>query len=209
MILVKIGKNGQTYDVHFTAGETLEQAYEKAKEIAQGRETLESPINILDLGTSRDYEYIHATVVEQEPEVEVEPPKEAVLVENEDGVMLEAFYDKITYLGNTVEVSAVKARMQGVPFILVHEVNGLPALMTMSRTNLEQLANHVGLVQGMAHPAVVLQPGDLSSDEEAIEYLSDYLEDLRKEADHLPKSEMTAVAFPEINEKEREHDISE
>jgi len=200
MIKAEILKDGRTYEISFPEAENLKQAFDIAIGVAKGREVFEGD-QLLDLGSSAEYQHIMVYFAE-DPAVVSAPEPDSAAPEPDDQSYIRPFYDKVTFLGNTVEVRAVKAAVSGVHFILVYDVNEMPALMSMSKTGLQNLAYHIGQVQGANDPTVIIQAADLADEEEAISYVEDYLADLVAAADSLPKADLTAVAFPGINEGE-------
>ena len=199
MIKAEILKNNATYVLGYPEDVGLQKAYEMASDVAVGRGLYTTSELMLDLGSSEEYQHIRVYV---EADVVIEAPTMDAAPEPDDQSYIRAFYDKVTFLGNTVEVRAVKAAVSGVHFILVYDVNEMPALMSMSKTGLQNLAYHIGQVQGANDPTVIIQAADLADEEEAISYVEDYLADLVAAADSLPKADLTAVAFPGINEGE-------
>lgn len=201
MIVAEIMKENHTYSLEYAGDVTVSGAYEHAKKVAIGEENFVTDKGVIDLGASKEYQHIKIYTVEDP--VQVEPPAPPKAIDEEGGGFVQAFYDKVTFLGSTVEVRAVKGRADGVDFILVYEVNSSPALMVLSKYNLEKLAYHIGEVQGMKYPSVVLQPGDLADIEDAVEYLADFIKETKAAADNLPKEDLTAVAFPSFNENKK------
>lgn len=201
MIVAEIMKNNQTYVIEFIEGTTLQQGFDQARDIATGVASYITDQGVLDLGFSKEYQHIKVTL-EEDP-VQVAPPAPPKMLDETSLDFVQAFYDKVSFLGSTVEVRAVKGRADNVEFILVHEVNNHPALMTLSKHSLEQLAQHIGEVQGMKYPIVVMQAADLPSEEDAVEYLEDFIKETKAAADNLPKEDLTAVAFPAFNENKK------
>lgn len=200
MIVAEIRKDNQEYRLEFLEF-TLDSAYVMARKIATGEENFVTGVGIMDLGTSKEYQ--HIKIYEEADPVQVEPPLPPKMLNEEGEDFVQPLYDKVSFLGSTVEVRAVKGRADGVEFILVHEVNGSPALLVLSKPNLDALAQHIGQVQGLTYPTVVIQVGDLSNDEEATEYLEDYIEELQAAAENLPKGNLTATAFPDFTDNKK------
>lgn len=199
MIKVEILKNNTPYVLDFMGGETLQEAYDAAKNVAEGREYFKTEDGVLDLGTSDSYQHIRAWV-EADPVI-VEPP--TAVEELKSKYFETVFFDRISFLGNTVTVRGVKATVGDCRFILVHEVDNTPALFLLQKSSLEKLAEHVAAIQWIEKSEVIIQAADLSNNEEAIEYMVDYLDDLVSNAEHIAQEDFTAVAYPGLNDNEK------
>jgi len=204
MICIEIKKSGQVYQFDLEGQADLHEAHLFALDIATGNAEYVDPTQIIDLGTSKDYEHIRVwktTEAAQGPAVE--PPQLPAQKEDED--FIKSFEDRITWLGQDLKLKGVKAMLDGVPFILIYEINNEPAQVQVSKDNLEGLTDYQGRVLGYTAPIAIIPPGDLHSEEDALEYVEDYLNEIRKEAEEKQDEikELTArayVGFVEVEE---------
>lgn len=201
MIMAEIKKLGQVYQIGLPNFTDLQAAYELALSIATNNDNYVDDHVVIDLGTSKEYEHIRIYRDKEEASVQVEPPGpvEALrkhIEDQKEKEYVKGFYDKISYLGQTLEVKGVKAQADGVGFVLLYEINQQPAHLTISGDGLKKLTYHEGQVLGWKDPQAIVAPGDLYSEEEAIEYVQDYVADLLKAAAELRDSKgKTAAAF--------------
>lgn len=202
MIKAEIKKKDTVYVLDLTYLETLQAAYNFALKVATNRDNYEDQRQIVDLGTSTEYEHIRVYVEEQQPQVEVEPPN-TTAVEETEGSYIKPFYDKLTYLGQPIEVRGIKAQADNVGFVLLYEINGGPAQHTISGEGLRKLTYHAGQVLGYKDPTAIVPPADLLDEEAALEYVEDYLTDLLRAAAALRDDvDKTATAYVGFNKDE-------
>lgn len=191
MIGVEIKKNGQLYQFKISHTTDLDRAYERAVAIAQNKDNWNDGENIVDLGTSSEYEHIR--VWKEDQGVKVDPPP-AAAEEPKGKNYVKAFEDRITWLGMDLKLKGVKAVEDGVPMVLVYEINDEPAQVQIAKENLAQLAQYQGQVLGYTSPLALVPGGDLLDEEAALEYVQDYIHEVRtaKINDNVDK---TAAAF--------------
>jgi hypothetical protein len=203
MICIEIRKGGQDYRFTLTGEEATEfslgEAYDFAVDLATGKTFFTGENSITDLGTSKDYEAIK--VWQETPAVEVGPPKLPALEDNKN--YIKPFSDHIFYLGQSLMIKGVKALEDGVPFVLIYDVDGQPAQTQASRETIVKLSHYQGQVLGYKNPIVINPQGDIYSEEDALEYVEDYLGDLRKERQTLYNTQdLSATAFTNFTKDE-------
>lgn len=202
MMNFEIKKAENVYTFTIPAGlKTLQEAYEFAKDIASGKEYFEDKGQIVDLGPSKEYEYIRVWRDEGNDN-RVAPPQE-VTEPAENGNFIKPFYDRITWLGMDLQLKGIKAVEEGVPLVLIYEINNEPAQLNVSNDNLLNLTAYQGEVLGYKGPIPVLPPGDLYSEEEALEYMQDYIKEIRKDTAVLTTGK-TATAYFGFTKNEEE-----
>lgn len=190
MITAEIKKGGQTYLIDIPETD-LNKAYEHALAVATNHANYITEDQIIDLGTSKEYDHIR--VFRETDLPAVEPAGSPPVMEKEDNY-IKSFEDKITYLGQTLSLKGVKAVEDGVPFVLLYEINDQPAQVTVSGNGLQKLTQYQGEVLGYNSPMPIVPPADLLSEEDALEYVEDYLKDLRK-ATEYQLEEKNAVPY--------------
>lgn len=200
MIIAEIKKAGQVFQLGFSFTEDLVEAHKAAVTIATGSNVYEGENQIVDLGPSGEYEYIR---VFKEEGVAVEPPKPTNLEGRKEDKYIKPFEDTITYLGQVVHTKGIKAAVDGVGFVLIYEVGGLPAQTLMSKQSLKKLTFMQGQVLGWNEPLVLVPAADLLDEEAALEYMEDYLKELEQEARVLKDQQnKTATAYVDFNKDE-------
>ena len=202
MIVAEIKKAGEVYQISLPNFTDLQPAYELAQKIATTEADYADENIIIDLGTSPEYEHIRVYRDDEEVKVQVGAPVVPVM-EDETKSYLKGFYDKISYLGQTLEVKGVKAQSEGVGFVLIWEINQQPAHLIVSGDGLKKLTYHQGQVLGWKDPQPIVAPGDMYSEEEAIEYVEDYIAELLKAAAEIRNHKgKTATAYVDFNKEE-------
>ncbi|MGP9042122.1 hypothetical protein [Cytobacillus kochii] len=188
MICIEIKKGGQSYKFNLTGDMSLSNAYDQALKIATNKENFTDGNQIMDLGTSKDYEFIHVWEEAEEKQTSVAPPVSVAT----DKDYIKSFEDRIMWLGQDLRLKGIKAVEKGVPLILIYEINNEPAQVQISRDNLEGLTEYQGRVLGYDAPMSIIPPGDLYSEEEAREYIQDYIDELRKASPKEPAKDALA-----------------
>lgn len=198
MIEAIIVKNGQSYQFNYPNSYNIQTLHEQLMEIATGKADYVSEDKIVDLGTSPDYECI--TIARHEdPNSDLVAPPEAHLEEEEGEDYIRGFYDKFTYMGNVVEVKGIRAKVSEVGIVLIYAINGMGPSTSFGPTNLYELTFRAGKIQGFGDPVVLTPKGDLAGEEEAFEYMKDYIKHIRGHSEQS-RDHLDAVAFRSINE---------
>lgn len=192
MIGVEIYKGGQLYQINLNGWTDLTMAHKYAMNIAAGKEIFSDGDQIVDLGTSNKYEHIRVWREKETTSPAVEPPKEDVKPQSKD--YIKSFVDRITWLGQDLHLKGVKAVEDGVPLVLIYEINDEPAQVQLSKENLQELSTYQGQVLGYFHPVALVPHADLHSEEEALEYVEDYVKEIRKNTAAV-NDKKTATAF--------------
>jgi hypothetical protein len=204
MICIEIKKTGQVYQLNLTSFNDLNKAHDFAVEIATGKADYVDRSQIIDLGTSQEYDHIRVWK-EEEKYLQVplsDAPGHIPAVE-ESKNYIKAFEDRITWLGQDLKLKGVKAVEEGVPLVLIYDINDEPAQTKINKENLYKLSDYQGQVLGYKDPLPIIPHADLHSEEEALEYLNDYILEIRKAAPGKSE-EATATAYFAFTKDEEE-----
>lgn len=199
MIKAEIKKNDTLYVLDLTQLGDINKAYAFALGVATNTENYNDGVQIVDLGTSKEYDHIRVYVEEQQGVQVAEPAPAAT--ENLPEEYITSFKDRITYLGQDLQLKGIKAVADGVPFVLIYEINDQPAYEMATHNALCKITDYQGQVLGYANPVAIVPPADLLTEEDALEYVEDYIKDIKKAAADLP-GEKTATAFVNFNKDE-------
>lgn len=190
MIKAEIKKKDHVYILDLTPFGELYEAYEEARAIAQGKEVYNHNGQILDLGNNPNYDHIRVYV--EEDAVQVAPPAATAELPAE---YVTGFEDRITYLGQDLKVKGVKAVADGVPFVLLYEINDQPAHVMVNADSLGKITYYQGQVLGFTDPVAIVTSADLLAEDDAIEYVEDYIKETRKKADELATNKNATAYF--------------
>jgi hypothetical protein len=200
MICIEIKKAGQVYQLNLEGFTDLQAAHYFAREVAVGKENFEDEQQLIDLGTSQEYDHIR--VWKEAPKApEIEPPQPTAIKESN---YIKAFRDRITWLGQDLKLKGVKAVEEGVPLVLIYDINEEPAQTQINKENLYKLSDYQGQVLGYKDPLPIIPHADLHSEEEALEYVLDYIKEIRKATPGKHSAEVTATAFFAFTKDEEE-----
>jgi hypothetical protein len=204
MIKAEIKKNGNLYVFDLTSKETVKEAYAAALLIAAGKENYEDQLQIVDLGTSEAYDHIRVYVEADVVQVAAPEDDSQLAFQLEDSAdYMKGFEDRITYLGQDLQLKGIKAVADNVAFVLIYEINEQPAQLTMGKNSLFNLTVHQGRVLGYADPTAIVAAADLLDEEAAVEYVEDYIKELQEERRRmLDGIGKTATAFVDFNKDE-------
>ncbi|AYP68425.1 hypothetical protein HWB91_gp55 [Bacillus phage vB_BboS-125] len=189
-----IRKGGQEYQVNPQGVEgSLYDVHEFLIKVATGKDFIITENEILDLGTSDDYEAIKVWYEEVPDAVEVAPPEEK----------REYFEEEYTYiaeyLGNKLRIKGLAARYLDREYYLPMHINDQAALEALPGNKLKALL--MAIVP--ANVAVIVPPAQLPDYAEAESYIRDLGDEYQKEVErHQEKQNKNAVAWEGWNEKE-------
>jgi hypothetical protein len=199
-IVGEIKKNTEVYTFNFNGEKDLDKIYKQLLGIAKGQEVYRDQEQIIDLRTG-EYDHIrvyragHAGPFVEEPEKE--PEKQRM---NEG---LEHFTQNVKHLGQKLCIKGVRGEIDGVPFLMVYQINDQDAIAAMSKKNLQELTWTVSSQLKLAGPVMITPHAAGMDDDEALEYVQDYADELAKETTRLLENkDKTAVAFNEWNKEE-------
>ncbi|MED3571937.1 hypothetical protein [Cytobacillus praedii] len=191
MIIAEIKKGGQVYEFTLNDFQDLNAAHEFIREVATGKSDFISQEQVIDLGTSQDYEHIRVWM-DQAFSV-VDPAADLPVLEDSKNYV-RGFFDRISFLGQDLSINGVKALEDGVAFVLIYEINNQPAHVVAGKDSLKNVTYHQGLILGYKDPTPIVAPADLLTEEAAIEYVEDYIKELKKKADDI-RVNKTATAY--------------
>lgn len=199
MIKAEIKKGLQTYLIDLPMFISLEEAYKYAVILATGQDYHTQNDLILDLGTSQQYD--HIKVWYEQPQLPglpmVEPPQAAG---PKEGPI--PFTARLTFLEQKIQLEGAQEEYADKTYYLPAFINGVAALDAMNSDSLESLLLHYAASTGVpATNAVVVMPHAALPDlEEAVAYLGDYVDEIRKTAG-VPTQKKTARAYTGWNDK--------
>jgi hypothetical protein len=195
MIIAEIKKNLQVYRLQFPEGEngyTLQQAYERAVDVAEGREVYLGDDQILDLGPGNKYDHIRVWREEDlQPDVvehELPDPKEFP--------QWTEYEVPITYLGQKLKVRCILYyEGPAQAYLLITSINDMPPLEVLSHGHANTLTITVASQSVPAYVHVTpIVPKATLADHDVIPYIEDYIDACKKSEEYQPKQK-TARAF--------------
>lgn len=188
-----IRKNGEEFHIDLGRDyETLEAAHLFLIEVAKGQDFIINGNEILDLGTSEEYEAIKVWYEELQQEIEVAPPEpKREYFERGYIVMAE-------YLGQKLRIAGLEARYLDREYFLPMAINGKPAQEALGGDKLKALLMAVL----PAHVAAVVPPAQLPDYEEAETYIKDLGDEQQQELErHQEVKNKNAKAWQGWNEE--------
>jgi hypothetical protein len=209
MIKVEILTPYHTYTLNYPNTKSFQEAYDDAfKKLYTDGEVFTSNEGILDITDPKDIKHIkvYDDVAEKlkgfpnlGPIVEPPPEKEPINGEN-----YYTYFAALTdYMDHKVSIEGVKTIYEGVPFMMIYRVDGQDALDRLKPKSLEELTTYYAAERGYNGAIAVIPHGGIPDEDEALAYLEDYIEELRKaEQRAMETKHMNARAVAFWNEDE-------
>lgn len=205
MIKVEILTPYDRYVVSYPKAKTLQEAYKDAfkKLYSGGEEVFESEESILDITDPKDVKHIRVFVEKETNQLPHLPPIVPPAPEERDALEGEVFKRRgyTDLLGKKVNVQYAIATDQGVPFVMIHRVDGQDAVNALSKKNLEKLTLQVAEANQLNGPMVII-PHAVIMEDDVEDYVKDFIADLKKATQSkLLNKQKTARAFSGWNDK--------
>lgn len=189
MIKAEIRVGLHTYPFSFPGENSVRNVHAILVDIATGKDVFVGPEGLLDLNTGS---YDHIRVWEEASDVQ--ETLEALPASQE--IIRGVYSDKVTHLNAVhpfeVAIWEEAGTFYVLPYLLAHE----PAITMISKESLEALTQQYAVQTQLTPYKIVLPHGPLTSPEEALAYLADYVAETVLAAEtRLPDTQKTAKAF--------------
>lgn len=198
-IVGEVKKGNEVYTFNFEGATDLQAIYHKLLKIATGQDIYEDQEQIIDLHNG-EYEHIRVYRAGVKGPVIEEPDHEEERPKVREG--LDLFTDHTDFFGQKLFIKGVKGIIEGVPFLMIHRINDQDAVNALNVQNLGALNEAIAEKLRLVGPVLILPHAAGMDDDEALEYVRDYAEELSKAA--AEKAELankTAVAFSDWNKE--------
>ena len=189
MIKAEIRVGLHTYPLTFQGLTDLQAAWQRTREIALGNELYRGTDGWLDLNTGS---YDHIRVWEEASDVQETQEELPASQEIIRGV----YSDSVTHLNAVHPFEVAIWEEAGTFYVLPYLLAQEPAITMISKESLEALTQQYAVQIQLTPYKIVLPHGPLTSPEEALAYLADYVAETVLAAEtRLPDTQKTAKAF--------------